>query len=57
MRKARLNAIADIAAFPVLLLSLFSSVILWSALPCGGGARGGGGPGREAFLLGLARGA
>ena len=56
MMRVRLNAIVDIAAFPVLLLSLFSGIITWKVLPSGsdivGPARGAG----RVVFLGLQRG-
>lgn len=55
MKRIRLNAMVDLLAFPVLLLSLFAGIIPWKVLPSGGGPRAS----REtahALFLGLARG-
>jgi len=54
MKRIRLNAIVDLLAFPVLLLSLFAGIIPWKVLPSGGPRAS-----RETahtLFLGLARG-
>jgi hypothetical protein len=54
MKRVRLNAIVDVVAFPLLLLSLFCGVVAWKVLPSGGELGGGRGAGHQIFL-GLAR--
>jgi len=57
MRRAKVNAIVDMMAFGVLLLSVFTGIIPWKVLPSGGGGPRAGQAAAHALLLGLERGA
>jgi len=56
MKRARMNAIVDMFAFGVLLLSVFSGIIPWKVLPSGGGGPRAGQEAAHALFLGLGRG-
>ncbi|MDD1664175.1 MAG: DUF4405 domain-containing protein [Methanomicrobiales archaeon] len=56
MRKAFANALVDIAALVAFIPSLVSGLVLYLALPEGGGYRGGAGSGFAQAYLGLTRG-
>jgi len=57
MKRVKLNAIVDMVAFGVLLLSVFTGIIPWVVLPSGGGGPRVGQQAAHALFLGLERGA
>jgi len=56
MKRVRVNAAVDVAAFVTLLLSLFTGIISWRVLPSGGGGPRAGQESAHALFLGLIRG-
>ncbi len=56
MKRAKVNAIVDMVALGMLVLSIFTAIIPWKVLPSGGGGPRAGQEAAHALFLGLERG-
>jgi hypothetical protein len=55
MKRVKVNAIVDMTALGMLLLSVFTGIIPWTVLPSGGGGPRSGQEAAHALFLGLQR--